>query len=170
MGPIDINSLWWKKTDEDKRKVIILNMWLSNWMFAEKDHAMVAHFARESRIMLISIDDFTWKTRDEVRELLWWWVLIEENLHPEIEEERGIFISKLMDVSSESFSDKIAWRLMGTIDAEMTAQKLKDIVAFEIKMIKDLEISHNIFERETKSTKSFIKKMNQQYARKNRRK
>jgi hypothetical protein len=55
---------------------------------------------------------------------------------------------------------------MSNLDADITAQRMKDIADFEIKARNDLEISHNVFGRETRSTKSFIKKMNQQYARK----
>ncbi len=145
--------------------IVMPTIWI--WMRSEI-HAALAH---EPGIMLVSIDDFRWKTRDEVNELLWWSILIDDNLHPEIEEERGIVISKLIDITNEQFAEKVSrtrWYVWA--DPKDLANQIENIVAFEIKARKDLETPHKVFERETKSTKSFIKKMNQEYARKKYRK
>lgn len=167
MWDLGENYLWWEKTDEDKRKIVILDIWLSSWIFAEKAPAITAHFANEPAIMLVSIADFRWKTRDEVEELIWWWEFREVWFSPRIEEERGIVISRMMEITDELFVEKVAWIRWWHVwfpNPQDMVNQMQEIAAFEIKSRKDLEMPYDIFEREIKSTKSFIKEMNKRYA------
>lgn len=167
MWDLGEKSLWWEKSDEDKRKIVILDIWLSTWIFAEKAPAMMAHFAGEPGIIVVSIDDLRWKTRDEVKDLILCWEFREVWFAPIIEDERGITISKAIDITDWLFVEKVVWTSWHVwVCPKDLANQIQEIIEFQIKSRENLEIPKNVFERETRSTKSFIKEKNRIYARK----